>query len=176
MPSLFSSRSKRDLHRTETLDSTVTTFTMSTVSASTNDSRPTSRNYDTGFPDWFAAHTTSLRHPDAIVGSGACISAEDFDPDKAIRRSKRRLLAKHRRTLSHGKIEPEAGQGQDLHLSAIPDNDSVLDEDTHEEELLVDEVINWNGGSSPDSSGDGEERPDSRRESRNPFKRIFNKT
>ncbi|RYP61998.1 hypothetical protein DL771_009909 [Monosporascus sp. 5C6A] len=148
---------------------------MSTTSVSTDDSRPTSRNYDTGFPDWFAARTTSLRHPDAIVGSGAYISAEDLDPDKAIRRSKRRLLAKHRRTISHGKIK-EAGQGQDLHKSTIPDNDSVLDEDIHEEELFADEIINWNGGSSPVSSGDGEERPDSRGESRNPFKRIFNKT
>lgn len=148
---------------------------MSTVSTSTNDSRPTSRNYDTGFPDWFATRTTSLRHPDAIVGSGAYISAEDLDPDKAIRRSKRRLLAKHKRTLSHGKIKPEAGQGQDLHLSTIPDSDSALDEDIHEEELLADDVINWNGGSSPDSSGDGEERSDSHRESRNPFTRIFNK-
>ncbi|RYO96787.1 hypothetical protein DL764_007387 [Monosporascus ibericus] len=149
---------------------------MSTASTSTNDSRPTSRNYDTGFPDWFAAHTTSLRHPDAIVGSGAYISAEDLDPDKAIRRSKRRLLAKHKRTISHGKIKPEAGQGQDLHLSTIPDNDSVLDEDIHEGELLGDEMINWNGGSSPGSSGDGEERPDSPREFRNPFSRIFKKT
>ncbi|RYP28171.1 hypothetical protein DL767_007319 [Monosporascus sp. MG133] len=149
---------------------------MSTVSASTNDSRPTSRNYDTGFPDWFAAHTTSLRHPDAIVGLGACISAEDLDPDKVIRRSKRRLLAKHRRTISHGKIKPEAGHGQDLHLLTIPDDDSVLDEDIHEEELLADEITNWNGDSSPDSSGDGEERPESRLGSRNPFTRIFNKT
>ncbi|KAF2973371.1 hypothetical protein GQX73_g239 [Xylaria multiplex] len=77
---------------------------MSTTSYSTNDSRPTSRHYDTGFPDSFASCTTSMRHPDAIIDPGFAISAEHIDPAKTLHRSRKSLLRKHRRTISYGKI------------------------------------------------------------------------
>lgn len=79
-----------------------TTSTMSTSSGSTSGSRPTSRQHDTGFPDSFAARTTSLRHPDAIVDPGFVISSEHVDPAKSLLRSRHTLLCKHRRTISNG--------------------------------------------------------------------------
>ncbi|KAI1303278.1 hypothetical protein F5Y03DRAFT_395997 [Xylaria venustula] len=78
---------------------------MSTTSYSTNDSRPTSRHYDTGFPDSFATCTTSMRHPDAIIDPGFAISAEHIDPAKSLHRSRKSLLRKHRRTISQGKLD-----------------------------------------------------------------------
>ena len=101
---------------TETFDS----FTMSTASVSTNNSRPNSRDDEelqqeedvTGFPPYFRNHTTSRRHPDAITTPGACITADDVDPSKALNRSKHSLLRKHKRTVSHGKIDPESAQRQ----------------------------------------------------------------
>ncbi|KAI8633960.1 hypothetical protein F5Y19DRAFT_471220 [Xylariaceae sp. FL1651] len=77
---------------------------MSMTSNSTSGSRPTSRHYDTGFPDSFAARTTSLRHPDAILDPSFAISAEHVDPAKTLHRSRKSLLRKHRRTISHGTI------------------------------------------------------------------------
>ncbi|KAI1107050.1 hypothetical protein F4804DRAFT_239614 [Jackrogersella minutella] len=67
-------------------------------------SRRTSRNYDTGFPDAFAEYTTSLRHPEANVSPGVCISAEDIDPAKALHRTRRSFLARHKLAISHGVI------------------------------------------------------------------------
>ncbi|KAI1435236.1 hypothetical protein GGR50DRAFT_694402 [Xylaria sp. CBS 124048] len=75
---------------------------MSTTSSSSG-SRPNSRNYDTGFPDWFASRTTSLRHPDAIVDPSFAISSEHIDPAKTQHRSLMSLLRKHRRAMSSGK-------------------------------------------------------------------------
>ncbi|KAI1177211.1 hypothetical protein F4777DRAFT_577266 [Nemania sp. FL0916] len=77
---------------------------MSTTSYSTNGSRPTSRQHDTGFPDSFASRTTSMRHPDAIIDPGFAISSEHIDPAKTLQRSRKSLLRKHRRTISFGKI------------------------------------------------------------------------
>ncbi|CAJ2502720.1 Uu.00g101140.m01.CDS01 [Anthostomella pinea] len=90
---------------------------MSTASNSStaSGSRPTSRSHDTGFPDSFAYYTTSLRHPDAIVDPGFSISAEDVDANKALHRSRRHLLAKHRRTISHGKIAQGLNQQHPAH-------------------------------------------------------------
>ncbi|KAI0479565.1 hypothetical protein F4859DRAFT_513070 [Xylaria cf. heliscus] len=85
---------------------------MSTTSYSSSGSRPTSRQYDTGFPDSFASCTTSMRHPDAIIDPSFAISAEHIDPAKTLHRSRRSLLHKHRRTISHGKIN-EGSFGQD---------------------------------------------------------------
>ena len=102
---------------TETFDSITT---MSTASVSSNNSRPNSRDEDelrpeedvTGFPSYFRSHTTSRRHPDAITTPGACITADDVDPNKALNRSKHSLLRKHKRTVSHGKIDPDSAQSQ----------------------------------------------------------------
>ncbi|KAI1154587.1 hypothetical protein F4825DRAFT_162443 [Nemania diffusa] len=85
--------------------------TMSTSSCSTNGSRPTSRHYDTGFPDSFASCTTSMRHPDAVIDPSFAISSEHIDPAKTLQRSRKSLLRKHRRTISHGKIT-EGSMGQ----------------------------------------------------------------
>ncbi|KAI2625810.1 hypothetical protein GGR54DRAFT_515777 [Hypoxylon sp. NC1633] len=92
-------------------------------------SRPTSRNYDTGFPDAFAEYTTSMRHPEANISPGACISAEDVDPSRTLQRSRRSFLAKHKRAiLSHGVITPASGQQQTKHFSlALPSADSAVD-------------------------------------------------
>lgn len=183
MPSLFRHRSKRGLDRTETFHSDSTTMSMSTSSISSGSSRPTSRNYDTGFPEWFAAHTTSLRHPDAITTPGACISAEDLDPSKALRRGKRSLMAKHKRTLSHGKIPPEPNQNQQH-----PMKSSVVDpaHETGGEGLAHgkfesqsptttegsgSEVVDWDPDVPIDSTEHSDDDAKSRRNSNNPFKR-----
>ncbi|KAH9900060.1 hypothetical protein F4778DRAFT_153948 [Xylariomycetidae sp. FL2044] len=128
-------RTKTKLHRTTTFD------TMSTSSISTNASRSTSRNHDTGFPDSFDSHTTSMRHPDAVVDPGFAISAEDIDVSKTANRSRRRsILAKrNRRTISHGKITPSQDQGHPSRsMSGLSSSDSALDmnelglQDAHE--------------------------------------------
>ncbi|KAI0837719.1 hypothetical protein F5Y06DRAFT_270076 [Hypoxylon sp. FL0890] len=75
---------------------------MSITSNSTRNSRPTSRHYDTGFPDSLTARTTSIRHPDAIIDPSFAISAEHVDPAKTLHRSQKSLLRKHRRTINHG--------------------------------------------------------------------------
>ncbi|KAI0857585.1 hypothetical protein F4860DRAFT_517776 [Xylaria cubensis] len=85
---------------------------MSTTSYSSSGSRPTSRQYNTGFPDSFASCTTSMRHPDAISDPTFAISAEHIDPAKTLHRSRKSMLRKHRRTISHGKIT-EGSFGQD---------------------------------------------------------------
>ncbi|KAI0424861.1 hypothetical protein F5Y09DRAFT_323175 [Xylaria sp. FL1042] len=90
----------------------LTATTMSTTSDSTNDSRPTSRHYDTGFPESFSSCTTSMRHPDAIIDPGFAISAEHIDPAKTLHRSRKSLLRKHRRTISHGKLDEGTSGGQ----------------------------------------------------------------
>ncbi|KAI0102028.1 hypothetical protein GGR51DRAFT_562949 [Nemania sp. FL0031] len=77
---------------------------MSTSSCSSSGSRPTSRQHDTGFPDSFASWTTSMRHPDAVIDPGFAMSSEHIDPAKTLQRSRKSLLRKHRRTISHGKI------------------------------------------------------------------------
>ncbi|KAI0402224.1 hypothetical protein F4802DRAFT_381419 [Xylaria palmicola] len=84
---------------------------MSTTSYSSSGSRPTSRQYDTGFPASFTSCTTSMRHPDAVVDPDFAISAEHIDPAKTLHRSRKSLLRKHRRTISHGKIN-EGSFGQ----------------------------------------------------------------
>ncbi|GAP85864.1 hypothetical protein SAMD00023353_1401660 [Rosellinia necatrix] len=81
---------------------------MSTTSYSSNGSRPTSRHHDTGFPDSFASCTTSMRHPDAIIDPSFSISAEHIDPARTLHHSRKSLLHKHRRTISHGKINEES--------------------------------------------------------------------
>lgn len=175
MPPFFSSKSKKGLERTETFDST---STMSTASFSSGNSRPTSRNYDTGFPDWFATHTTSLRHPDAITTPGASISAEDLDPSKALRRSKQSLMAKHRRTLSHGKIAPEPNQNQGQHLTEtnldhagdVQDAHQVL-RDRKDSTTDGSDVLSWDPDVPMESTEHPEEDTRSHRSSTNPFKR-----
>ncbi len=180
MPPIFSSRSKRALNRTETFDST---FAMSTTSVSTNGSRPgSSRNYDTGFPEWFAAHTTSLRHPDAITTPGASISADDLDPAKALHRSKHSLLSKHKRTISHGKIAPETNQRQEQRPTPFPNFDHAVNAQASQEGLEDhkgsstdgSDVADWNVESPTDTGARPEEDNKGRRRTSNPFKRWRN--
>ncbi|KAK6841807.1 hypothetical protein PG990_006200 [Apiospora arundinis] len=118
--------------RSENPDIIVTMSSASTISSST---RPMSRDhqYDTGFPDSFAARTTSLRHPDANTSPGACISAEDIDPAKTLHRSRRTLLRKHRRTISHGVITAEA--------AAEYQNDSAVDVNESKDMLVYDDTF-----------------------------------
>ncbi|KAI1081263.1 hypothetical protein F5B20DRAFT_80891 [Whalleya microplaca] len=101
---------------------------MSTISRSSTGSRPMSRGYDTGFPDSFAARTTSLRHPDAIVTPGACISAEDVDPSKTSERTRRSFLGKHKWRVNHGKINSSSDRGQpNASVTVLPSIDSAVD-------------------------------------------------
>ncbi|KAI2605764.1 uncharacterized protein GGS25DRAFT_355806 [Hypoxylon fragiforme] len=86
-------------------------------------SRPTSRNYDTGFPDAFAEYTTSLRHPDADVSPNACIAAEDIDPSKSLHRARRSFLARHslsnKHTISHGMLAQTLNRKRSSHSSLV---------------------------------------------------------
>jgi len=66
--------------------------------------RPRSR--DTGFPEPFCG--TGLPRPDADLSPNACISADDVPVGKVLHRSRRSFLAKHKRTISYGKVLPEA--------------------------------------------------------------------
>ena len=77
---------------------------MSTSSINSDSSLHTAVDWDTGFPDSFAAVTTSRRHPEARVGSLAIIEADDFDHQHSLDRKKNILFMKYRRTISHGKI------------------------------------------------------------------------
>ncbi|KAI5923065.1 hypothetical protein F4810DRAFT_221770 [Camillea tinctor] len=118
-------RSFQSLHRTKTNDSLTTMSTISTSSTSSS-SRPTSRNYDTGFPDSFASCTTSLRHPDAIIDPAYSISTEDVDPAKTFHRSRKSFLSKHKRTISHGFIVHQMDQNAST-SSVLPSIDSAVD-------------------------------------------------
>ncbi|PKS07557.1 hypothetical protein jhhlp_006161 [Lomentospora prolificans] len=64
---------------------------------------------DTGFPEPFCGdRNTTLPHPEANLSPDATLEADDIDPSKALRRSRRSFLAKnkYRKTLAHGKISP----------------------------------------------------------------------
>ncbi|KAI0202018.1 hypothetical protein F4808DRAFT_92314 [Astrocystis sublimbata] len=113
-----------DLPETYTFSSeSLTATTMSTASYSSSGSRPTSRHYNTGFPDSFAACTTSMRHPDAIIDPSFAISAEHIDPEKTLQRSRKSLLRKHRRTISHGKITEDTFAREFAETLALGDDD-----------------------------------------------------
>ncbi|KAL7623303.1 hypothetical protein AAE478_006984 [Parahypoxylon ruwenzoriense] len=92
--------------------------------------RPTRRDYDTGFPDAFAECTTSLRHPEANISPGACISAEDIDPSRTLQRTRRSFLAKkHKHTISHGVLAqyPDQKPSNRSSVSILPAIDSAVD-------------------------------------------------
>ncbi|KAH8165631.1 hypothetical protein CIB48_g2606 [Xylaria polymorpha] len=112
---------------------------MSTTSCSSSGSRPTSRQYNTGFPDSFASCTTSMRHPDAIVDPSFAISAEHIDPAKTLHRSRKSLLHKHRRTISHGKINEESfGQAYtERPASATNSAAGVIDQKPKDESAVI---------------------------------------
>jgi hypothetical protein len=152
-------------------------FLLTMSSASTISSqRPMSRDYDTGFPESFAAHTTSMRHPDANTGPGACISSEDIDPSKTLQRSRRSLMHKHRRTTSHGVITAEM-RAQYVHndsgLSLGPiDSTAELDATqylpSHDKEGMdgMGRILSkdsYEPGSPPKTADSETKRPDSRR-------------
>ena len=160
--------------RTPTLDTAKSfdsTITMSAASVSTNNSRPNSRDDDelqedvTGFPPYFRKHTTSRRHPDAITTPGACITAEDVDPSKALSRTRHQFLKRHKRTVSHGKIEPESPsqhQGQSTAASAAEQVDAARESG--------DDLRDH--GEFPESPEQQPERTKSGRRLSNPFKRL----
>ncbi|KAI2473191.1 hypothetical protein F4781DRAFT_224973 [Annulohypoxylon bovei var. microspora] len=90
--------------------------------------RPTRRDYDTGFPDAFAEYTTSLRHPEANVSPGACISAEDIDPSKTLHRTRRSFLARHKHAVTHGIISNGSNSKRTSRSTLIlPTIDSAVD-------------------------------------------------
>ena len=57
-----------------------------------------------------SAGNTTLPHPDADLSPNACISADDVPANRVLHRSRRSFLAKHKRTLSYGKVLPEAAE------------------------------------------------------------------
>jgi len=61
---------------------------------------------------------TTLPHPDADLSPNACISADDVSVNKVLHRSRRSFLAKHKRTISYGKILPD--------MEAMHSNDSAI--------------------------------------------------
>lgn len=85
----------------------VVAMSTTSVSSSSSSSPQSARYCHTGFPDVLAERTTSLRHPDANTDPGASISAEDVDPSRALIRTRRSFLAKHKRTISSGVITAE---------------------------------------------------------------------
>ncbi|KAI1425672.1 hypothetical protein F5Y12DRAFT_713950 [Xylaria sp. FL1777] len=155
---------------------------MSTTSYSTNDSRPTSRQYDTGFPDSFASCTTSMRHPDAIIDPGFAISAEHIDPAKTLHRSRMSLLRKHKRTISHGKID-EGTLGQNSlekppsRFSTADSATELVDQKSHVSSKAGAESVSQENGSQSifQYAGNGDYDSDERR-TNNIFRKLMNKT
>ena len=101
-------------------------------SASTNTTissrRPSSRDYDTGFPE--LPRTTSLRHPEANTSPGACITAEDIDPARALNRHRKSFLhRKHRRTTAHGFLATAMEHEYLSSKEALGSIDSAIDLD-----------------------------------------------
>jgi hypothetical protein len=152
MPSFFTSHKAKRLLRKQSSGSDV--FTMSDISiSSSTDSRPLSRDYDTGFPESLEAHTTSMRHPDANTAPNAFITADDIDPARSFQRCKKSLLHKHRRTISQGSIptiEVRRMQGPALETIVSP-MDSAIDVDEHR--LEMDSALK-----SPSKDHDGAEK------------------
>ncbi|KAI1824296.1 hypothetical protein F4861DRAFT_272164 [Xylaria intraflava] len=115
---------------------------MSTTSSSSSGSRPTSRNYDTGFPDSFASRTTSMRHPDAIIDPDFAICSEHIDPAKTLQRSLMSLLRKHRRTMSSAKsIEGTLGRVSTDHRSSSSAADATY-EQSHDTSAGIAQPLN----------------------------------
>jgi hypothetical protein len=105
-------------------DNLVALVSVTTMAVS---SRPLSRDHDTGFPVSFASRSTSLRHPDAVIGPDATISADDIDPTRSLNRTRRSILRKHRRTTSHGKITIEMERQRTASDPAWGSIDDVID-------------------------------------------------
>ncbi|OAA59052.1 hypothetical protein SPI_06254 [Niveomyces insectorum RCEF 264] len=74
------------------------------TASKTSTKAPSSRDYDTGFPEPFGGSNTTWRHPDANTSPDASISAADVAVEKVLRRSRGSFLMKHRRTLNSGKL------------------------------------------------------------------------
>lgn len=69
--------------------------------------RPASR--DTGFPEPFNGdRNTTLPHPDANLSPNARISQDDIAVAKVLHRTRRSFMAKHKRTISHGFLDPQS--------------------------------------------------------------------
>lgn len=61
---------------------------------------------DTGFPEPLIGPNTTLPHPDADLSPNAMISYADVSVERMIKRHKLPFLKKHKRTVSHGFINP----------------------------------------------------------------------
>ncbi|KAJ1326235.1 hypothetical protein MN608_07680 [Microdochium nivale] len=110
-----------------TSSSSSSVATMSTSSVDSDSSNHTNIDWDTGFPESFAAVTTSRRHPSAKTGLFAIIEADEVDHQHSLDRKKHALLSKYRRTISHGKIthlEPLA----ESPVTSHPHTDTHADE------------------------------------------------
>jgi hypothetical protein len=118
---------KRRSNRSETPDTLDTMSSMSTIVSSSGSShgRPTSRDYDTGFPD--LPRTTTWRHPEANTSPGACITAEDIDPAKTMHRHRHFRNSKYKRTTSHGVITSEMEQEYLKSQEILVTADSAID-------------------------------------------------
>ncbi|KAI0390860.1 hypothetical protein F5Y17DRAFT_461357 [Xylariaceae sp. FL0594] len=103
-----------------------TSSTSTTGSSAGSSSSSSSRLNDTGFPESFAAFTTSRRHPDARVDPGFAISSEHIDPARTLKRSQTSLLRKHRRTTDYGKIPKNDGPQTNLSALASGSSSSVM--------------------------------------------------
>jgi hypothetical protein len=142
MARLFSSarakaREIRPEIRPGTPDTLYTFSTMST--ASTASGRRASRDYDTGFPD--LPRTTTWRHPEANTAPGACISAEDIDPARALHRHRRSFLShRHKHTTSHGFIATAMEQEYLCSKDALVAIDSAIDLDDGKSVVRDDEA------------------------------------
>ncbi|KAH8671089.1 hypothetical protein BX600DRAFT_509793 [Xylariales sp. PMI_506] len=118
--------------------------------------RPVSRDYDTGFPESLAASTTSWRHPEANTAPDACISADDIDPAKALRRHRRSFLHhKYKRTTSHGFITTDMEQEYLASKDALDSADSAIDLDYGSGFAAEDELRPSKDGSESIDHADG---------------------
>ncbi|PNY28232.1 Uncharacterized protein TCAP_01831 [Tolypocladium capitatum] len=88
---------------------------------------------DTGFPEPFdEGRTTTLPHPDADLSPNATISHDDVAVDRALKRHRLSFLNKHKKTITHGIINPQMEALQSVLSLSFMDTDS-----THKEPLKL---------------------------------------
>ncbi|TDZ26246.1 hypothetical protein C8034_v010727 [Colletotrichum sidae] len=101
-------------------------MTNSPQSPSTKSTRSSTSFRDTGFPEPFNGdRNTTLPHPDADLSPNAVISQDDLNSNRAMARTRRSFLQKHRRTISHGVITPQMA----AMYSQATDSTAALDHD-----------------------------------------------
>ncbi|KAL8410019.1 hypothetical protein RB594_008205 [Gaeumannomyces avenae] len=127
-----SDRSPRS--RRPTLESWPSCETMPSIPESPS-TVSTRREWDTGFPEPFCGNgNTTLRHPDAKVGTDACITADDIPVSRALNRDRKSFLGSKysKRTISHGMLTPQQQQSmirQQHNASVMYSDSAILDSD-----------------------------------------------